>query len=60
LVLGHLRRLQTQLGAGLDDDDQRTLEVLTDDRDPRGVIHRSDLVIEAWRQIVIARAERRH
>jgi SAM-dependent methyltransferase len=60
LALGHLRRLQTQLGERLDDDDQRTLEVLTDDRDPRGVILRSDLVIEAWRQIVIARRDRRH
>jgi SAM-dependent methyltransferase len=60
LALGHLRRLQTQLGERLDDDDQRTLEVLTDDRDPRGVIHRPDLVIEAWRQIVIARGDRRH
>jgi hypothetical protein len=60
LALGHLRRLQTQLGERLDDEDQRTLEVLTDDCDPRGVIHRPDLVIEAWRQIVIARGDRRH
>lgn len=56
LALAHLRRLSTQLGGRLDDDDQRTLELLTDDHDPRGVSHRSDLVIEAWRQIVIARA----
>ena len=55
LALGHLHRLREQLQAHLDDDDLRTLEVLSDGDDPRSVMHRSDVFVAASRQILIAR-----
>ncbi len=55
VVLGHLRRTGEQLADYLDDDDLRTLEVLTDAQDPRGVMHRSDVFVAASRQVLIAR-----
>ena len=55
LVLGHLRRTRDHFGEQLDDDDRRTLDVLIDTDDPRGVMHRSDMFVTSSRQIVIAR-----
>jgi SAM-dependent methyltransferase len=55
VVLGHLRRIRTQVDEGLDDDDLRALDVLTDAADPRGVMSRADAFVAASRQIVIAR-----
>ena len=55
VVLGHLRRLSDHLIGYLDDDDLRTIDVLNDADDPRGVMHRSDVFVAASRQIVIAR-----
>lgn len=54
VVLGHLRRTRDWLDERLDEDDRRTLEVLTDVDDPRGVMHRTDVFVAASRQIVIA------
>ena len=55
LALGHLRRCRQHFGEQLDDDDVRTLDVLIDADDPRGVMHRSDVFVASSRQIVIAR-----
>ena len=55
LALGHLRRSRQHFGEQLDDDDLRTLDVLIDPDDPRGVVHRSDVFVASSRQIVIAR-----
>jgi len=55
VVLGHLRRVSDHLSGYLDNDDLRTLDVLNDADDPRGVMHRSDVFVAASRQIVIAR-----
>jgi len=58
VVLGHLRRLREQLGGHLADDDLNTLDVLIDVDDPRGVMHRSDVFVEASRQVLMARPRR--
>ena len=55
VVLGHLQRTREQLVDYLDDDDLRTLDVLSDPEDPRGVLHRPDFFVAASRQIVLAR-----
>ncbi len=55
VVLGHLRQTRKHLDDYLDDEDLRTLDVLTDTDDPRSVVHRSDVYVAASRQIVIAR-----
>lgn len=51
LVLGGLQRVSGQL----DDDDRATITVLTDPTDPRSVMHRQDVFVQASRRIVIAR-----
>ena len=55
VVLGHLRQTRKHLDDYLDDEDLRTLDVLTDAEDPRSVVHRSDVYVASSRQIVIAR-----
>jgi len=54
-VLGHLRRVRQQLDELLDADDLDALHVLGDEGDRRGVMRRSDVFVEASREIVIAR-----
>ena len=54
LVVGHLRRTREH-AEHLDHDDIRTLDILIDPDDPRGVMHRSDVFVDASRQIVVAR-----
>ena len=54
-VLGHLRRTRTHVSALLDADDLEVIDVLTDEDDPRGVLRRSDVFVNASREIVIAR-----
>jgi SAM-dependent methyltransferase len=56
LVRGHLLRLGQQVGDGLYEGDRHILDVLTDPEDPRGVMHRSDVFVDASRQVLIARA----
>jgi ubiquinone/menaquinone biosynthesis C-methylase UbiE len=55
LVAGRLRRARDQLADTLDAEDVRTLAILTDPDDPRGVLHRADVFVRATRQVVIAR-----
>jgi SAM-dependent methyltransferase len=55
VVLGRIRRARHQLDELLDDDDLRTLDVLSDVDDPRGVMHRADAFVASSRQIVVAR-----
>jgi hypothetical protein len=55
VVLGRIRRARQQLDELLDDDDLRTLDVLSDANDPRGVTHRGDVFVTSSRQIVVAR-----
>jgi SAM-dependent methyltransferase len=55
VVLGHLRRVREQSHEHLDDDDLRTLDVLIDVNDPRGVMQRPDVFVAASRQVQIAR-----
>ncbi|MCU1487068.1 MAG: rebM4 [Actinomycetia bacterium] len=54
VVLGKLRRQRDQVD-GLDEDDLRTLDVLLDPNDPRGLLHRDDLFVTASRQLAVAR-----
>ena len=54
-VRGHLRRTRGQLAERLDAEDLAALDVLTDDDDPRGVLRRSDVFVDATREIAIAR-----
>jgi SAM-dependent methyltransferase len=54
-VLGHLRRHRDHQADRLEEDDLRTLDVLLDPDDPRGVLHRDDLFVTASRQIAVAR-----
>ena len=54
VVLGKLRRQRDQVDQ-LDEDDVRTLDVLLDPDDPRGVLHRDDLFVTASRHIAVAR-----
>jgi SAM-dependent methyltransferase len=58
VALGHITRTREQLGEHLEHDDLRTLDVLVDAHDSRGVGQRSDVFIAASRQIVIARQSR--
>jgi SAM-dependent methyltransferase len=53
-VVGHLRR-RREHAEHLGHDDIRTLDILIDPDDPRGVMHRSDVFVHASRQIVVAR-----
>jgi SAM-dependent methyltransferase len=55
VVVERVRRARHQLDELLDDDDLRTLDVLGDDDDPRGVMHRTDVFVASSRQIVVAR-----
>jgi cyclopropane fatty-acyl-phospholipid synthase-like methyltransferase len=55
VVLDRIRRARQQLDELLDDDDLRTLDVLSDADDPRGVKHRPDVFVASSRQIVVAR-----
>ncbi len=52
---GELLRSRTQFGDRLDADDLHTLDILCDEDDPRGAMHRADLFMAASRQVVIAR-----
>jgi SAM-dependent methyltransferase len=56
VILGHLRRTRTQLEGLLDGDDLDAVDVLTDDHDPRGVLRRTDVFVDASREIVLARS----
>jgi SAM-dependent methyltransferase len=55
VVLGRIRRARQDLDELLDADDLRTLDVLGDADDPRGVLHRADVFVAASRHIVVAR-----
>jgi SAM-dependent methyltransferase len=52
---GELWRARAQFGARLDADDLRTLDIICDESDGRGAMHRDDLFIACSSQIVIAR-----
>ena len=54
LVLGDLQRVSGLL----DDDDRATVAVLTDPTDPRSVMQRQDVFVEASRRLVIAQPTR--
>jgi SAM-dependent methyltransferase len=56
VVAGRLRRARGQLDELLDDDDLGALDVLGDDGDPRGVMHRADVFVTSSREIVLARS----
>jgi SAM-dependent methyltransferase len=53
---GELLRARAQLADRLGADDRETLDILCDPDDPRGAVHRRDLVMASSRQIVVARA----
>ena len=55
LAFRHLDRLRPHLPGHLEQDDLDTLGALTDPDEPRGVLTRPDVFIEASRQMVIAR-----
>ena len=55
VVVGHLRRARTRLEELLDDEDLAAIDILIDDDEPRGVARRPDVVVQASRQIVVAR-----
>ena len=54
-VLGHLRRTRRHLAELLDAGDLEAIDVLTDEGDPRGVLHRPDVFVAASREIIVAR-----
>ena len=54
LALGHVLRSREQFGDGLDADDLSTLDSLSDPDDPRGVMHRADVVATSSRHVFIA------
>lgn len=54
-VLGTLERTRHQLADALDAEDRTTLDVLVDADDPRSVMRRDDVFLEASQQIVVAR-----
>ena len=56
VALGRVQRARQQLEGRLDDDDLGTLDVLGDADDPRGIMHRDDVLVAASRQIVVARS----
>lgn len=51
----HVRRAREQFSEVLDDDDLRTLDVLSDPDDPRSVVRRADAFLATSRQIMVAR-----
>jgi SAM-dependent methyltransferase len=53
-VLGQVQRAREHFVDFLDEDDLETLRVLGDEDDPRGVLHRPDVFVEASREITIA------
>jgi hypothetical protein len=55
VALGHLRRMRKIFAPGLDAQDLETLDVLIDEDDPRGVMHRPDAILEVSRRIFLAR-----
>jgi hypothetical protein len=55
VVLARMRHARQQLDERLDDDDLRTLDVLSDPDDPRSAMHRADVFVASSRQIVVAR-----
>ncbi|MCU1400797.1 MAG: hypothetical protein JWN62_3906 [Acidimicrobiales bacterium] len=55
VVHANLLRASKQFRSRLDAEDLATLDVLLDEDDHRGVMHRRDLVVDGSRQIVIAR-----
>ena len=55
VVLDRVRDARHHLEDALEGDDLRTLDVLSDPDDPRGVMHRSDVLVETSRRIVVAR-----
>ena len=55
LVLGNLTRMHDKFAEHLDAGDLHTLETLIDPEDPRGVMHRPDMFVNASRQILVAR-----
>jgi hypothetical protein len=55
VVLARMRHARQQLDELLDDDDLRTLDVLSDPDDPRSAMHRADVFVASSRQIVVAR-----
>lgn len=58
VVLGHLRRTRKHLSELLNEEDLDAIDVLADDDDPRSVLRRSDVFVDASREIVIARSSR--
>ena len=58
VVLGHLRRTRTHLEELLDAEDLAAIDVLTDEQDPRSVIHRPDVFVVASREVVVGRRRR--
>jgi SAM-dependent methyltransferase len=60
VVLGRIRRARRQLDGLLEDDDLRTIDVLGDSKDPRGVLHRADVFVAASRRIVVAGRHSNH
>jgi SAM-dependent methyltransferase len=56
VALGRVQRARQQLEGRLDDEDLHTLDVLGDADDPRGIMHRDDVLVAASRQIVVARS----
>ncbi len=55
VALGHLRQARHQLYEDLDRDDRQALDVLTDEDEPAGVMHRPDVFVAVSRQLVIGR-----
>jgi hypothetical protein len=55
LVWGRCSRMRHQLEGFLDQEDLRSLDVLCDVNDARGVLHRADVFVVASQRIVIAR-----
>jgi SAM-dependent methyltransferase len=55
VACGELVRARAQLGDRLDGDDRHALDILCDEDDPRGAMHRADLFMAASRRIVIGR-----
>lgn len=55
VVLERVRGARHKLDELLEEDDLRTLDVLSDADDPRSVMHRPDVFIASSRQIVVAR-----
>ena len=54
----HVARARQAFHELLDEDDLRTLDVLSDPDDPRSVLHRGDAFVATSRQILVARPRR--